>query len=352
MLEGGRSVVEAQAACKDRRAGQFCRLCGAWLGALGLEPDYRQFIEHMVEVFELVRDVLADDGTLWLNIGDSYANDGKWGGSTGGKHVNGLHGQSAGLGRGKRYTGLKPKDLCMIPARLAIALQDAGWWVRSDIIWNKPNQMPESITDRPTKSHEYIFLLSKSERYYYDQAAIRERASDGTHDARGRSDAHKWADGGPYEHGQTIAKSFEHMRKVKPVARWDTEPGPHTAIAHAKPNGRRRRKLVADNSGIKNNRSFDAAMAVMPDSRNKRSVWTVATEAFSEAHFATFPRKLIEPCILAGAPPGGIVLDPFMGSGTTAQVAEHLGRQWVGCELQRDYLPMQAQRLAQRALTF
>lgn len=212
----------------------------------------------------------------------------------------------------------------MIPARVAIALQDDGWYLRSDIIWSKPACMPESVKDRPTKSHEYIFLLAKSERYFYDLEAIKEPASPDTNAryARGRSDAHKYSDGGPG--GQTIARTLGHMANKRKMA----EPG----------------------SGIKNNSSFDAAMAIMPDFRNKRTVWTVNTEPFPEAHFATFPPALILPCILAGCPVDGTVLDPFMGAATVALVAKENGRKAIGCELNAEYIDMAARRLSQEVL--
>lgn len=366
-----RGAHQERNAVKDYQAGRFCTLCGAWLGCLGLEPDYRMFIAHMVEVFACVWDVLADDGTLWLNLGDSYASSPPGNKTLGVSASSGLHGvdsrryretlaRSVATKHNTICAGLKPKDLCLIPARVAIALQEAGWYVRSDIIWHKPNPMPESITDRPTKAHEYLFLLAKSERYYYDADAIKEPASPDTHARyrRGRSDAHKWADGGPYEHGQTIAKGFEHMavpselerrQHAIPVAGWDKAPGGHSTLRHNR-GDKSARKLAAAGSGTKNNESFDAAMAVMPEDRNKRSVWTIATEAFPEAHFATFPSALIEPCVLAGSRKGDVVLDPFMGSGTTAQVAEALGRHWIGAEMQEEYLALQRGRLAQRAL--
>ncbi|MGY8624279.1 DNA-methyltransferase [Chromobacterium violaceum] len=148
-------------------------------GQLGMEPTLQEFMANMVEVFELCRQLLADDGTLWLNMGDSYANDGKWGGHTGGKHASALH--TSPVGRNKRYTGLKPKDLVGQPWRLAFALQEAGWWLRQDIIWYKPNPMPESVRDRCTKAHEYLFLLTKGERYFFDQDAILEPVSPNTH---------------------------------------------------------------------------------------------------------------------------------------------------------------------------
>jgi site-specific DNA-methyltransferase (cytosine-N4-specific) len=203
-----------------------------------------------------------------------------------------------------------------MPARVALALQADGWWIRQDIIWSKPNPMPESITDRCTKAHEYLFLLAKSERYLCDMGAIREPASEGANARRAT------------------------------VAGWAAGPGAYNTIEHAKTKPGRR-KLAQIGSGIKNNSSFDAAMAVMPEWRNKRSVWTVPTFAYPEAHFATFPPALIEPCILAGSRPGDVVFDPFMGSGTTAMVASSLGRQYLGCELSPEYEAMSRSRASQ-----
>ena len=255
-------------------------------GQLGLEQTPDEYIAAMVGVFRCVRDVLADDGTLWLNIGDSYANDGKWGGSSGGKHAKALHGNTS-IGRTKVTTGLKPKDLIGIPWLLAFALRADGWYLRQDIIWSKPNPMPESVRDRCTKAHEYLFLLSKSARYFFDSDAMRE-------------DAVKGAAGSSFNTGKTA----EHQM----------------------------------------GRSSDAER-VEDGKRNRRSVWTVATRPYKGAHFATFPPALIEPCILAGSRPGDIVLDPFMGSGTTAAVALQHGRQYLGCELNAEYGALQAERI-------
>ncbi len=344
-------------------------------GQIGLEASVWKWLDKMVEVFELVREVLTDDGTLWLNLGDSYASNGGagWQGKTGQRADRRFTAQrdSVGLRRATRRApiGIKPKDLMGQPWRVAFALQEAGWYLRQDIVWSKPNPMPESVKDRFCKSHEYVFLLSKSERYYFDQDAVKEPASLDTHAryARGRSDSHKYADGGPG--GQTIAKTFEHMRK--PVGGWDMGLGRHSTIEHAtspkypeqgeehrtkagladSERKFRPRKLAAPGSGTKANTDFDSAMRDMPDKRNKRSVWTISPEPFSGAHFATLPRALVEPCILAGSRPVDIVLDPFLGSGTVAQVAYALGRQWVGFELQRAYLPLIEQRLQQRNLS-
>lgn len=301
--------------------GAFCA-CGAWRGHLGLEPTPDLYVEHLVEVFRELRRVLAGDGTLWLNLGDCYATDAP-GASYG--WTNGKESQRDKETK-KAYahvrTGLPAKNLVGIPWRVAFALQADGWWLRSDIVWAKPNPMPESVTDRPTKAHEYLFLLTKAERYYYDAEAIKERASEGTHERRA-----KYASG------------------KKPVAGWATGSGDHSARGHARAKGGTR-KLADEGSGIKNNQSFDAAMAVMPEWRNKRSVWTIVTEAFPEAHFATFPQALVEPCILAGSRPGDLVLDPFAGSCTVGVVALRHGRRFLGLELNPVYVEMGRRRIA------
>lgn len=317
-------------------------------GQIGLEQTPQEYVAALVAVFREARRVLRDDGTLWLNLGDSYAQDKKWGGSTGGKHVKSLHGDS-GIGRNRHKTGLEGKNLIGIPWRTAFALQDAGWILRSEIIWSKPNAMPEPVTDRPTKAHEQIFLFAKSQHYYYDQEAIAEPSQ-----SEGGGDfSQAYADAQPEHGGLSARKSYT--------------------------------------------------------TRNKRSVWTVSTKSFKGAHFATFPTELIEPCILAGSPQtacavcgapyvriterepmqikksgradkmgkkgrtqasgtmvsparsltvgfasscrcnsettAGVVLDPFMGSGTTALVARYHGRHYLGCELNADYIDIANQRL-------
>ena len=261
-------------------------------GQIGLEQTPEQYIAAMVEVFRCVRDVLSDDGTLWLNIGDSYANDGKWGGSSGGKHAKALHGNTS-IGRTKVTTGLKPKDLIGIPWMLAFALRADGWYLRQDIIWHKPNPMPESVRDRCTKAHEYVFLMSKSERYFFDSEAMKEPAVSTAPSGNGFAGRQ----GGSERVGLLSGGAGTDER-------W--QPG---------------------------------------GTRNRRSVWTVATRPYKGAHFATFPPALIEPCILAGSRPGDIVLDPFMGSGTTASVALQHGRQYLGCELNAEYGALQAERI-------
>lgn len=337
-------------------------------GQIGLEQSPDAYVAEMVVVFREVRRVLRDDGTLWLNLGDSYANDAKWGGASGGKHVSALHGNSS-IGRSKKTTGLKPKDLIGVPWMVAFALRADGWWLRQDNIWAKRNCMPESVRDRTTRAHEYLFMLTKAERYFYDATAIEEEGDvpAGTRAAKGsnvRSEL-KGVNGRPPEY-------FEYTGK-----------------------------------------------------RNKRSVWWVATQPFPEAHFATFPPDLIEPCILAGTSErgccrecgalwvrqtsravslesgsgragrkptgkgaGGVqtdsgtydirmgpvvstqtvgweasctcggepvpctVLDPFGGAGTTALVADRLGRNAILCELNPEYADMARRRVARDAGLF
>ena len=273
-------------------------------GQIGLEETPEEYIKAMVEVFRCVWDVLEDDGTLWLNIGDSYAARYR---QSGPEHAGALTRASKGVLTDivrDRPTGLKEKDLIGIPWMLAFALRADGWYLRQDIIWHKPNPMPESVQDRCTKAHEYIFLMSKSQKYYYDHEAIKEASSD----PEGSANRYKapFFAGEKHESGGYSATGATHTKGMK---------------------------------------EFDG-------NRNKRSVWTVTTKPYAGAHFAVFPSDLIEPCIMAGAPVGGIVLDPFMGSGTTAQVAQNLGRQYLGCELNPEYKPLQDKRLSQQSLFF
>jgi DNA modification methylase len=254
-------------------------------------------VANTVLIFRAVRRVLRDDATAWINLGDSYAS-----------------GKGTCYNPGGGHSSLKPKDLVGVPWMVAFALRADGWYLRQDIIWQKPNPMPESVTDRCTKAHEYIFLLAKSQKYYYDADAIKEPASYSTHERRA-------------------------------LAKIENKSNPDSMK-----NGIRPRKLAAPGEGIKNNSSFDAAMAIMPEIRNKRSVWTVTTKPYAEAHFATFPPDLIKPCILAGCPAGGTVLDPFLGSGTTAYVAKDLGRNAIGIELNPEYVKLAEKRCAQEVL--
>jgi DNA modification methylase len=280
-------------------------------GQIGLEPTPDEYVAKMVDVFREVRRVLRDDGTLWLNLGDSYASPTKGSGGAGkstlgpNKDLQNIRFQKM---EPRRFEcGLAPKHLIGIPWRVAFALQAAGWYLRQDIIWQKPNPMPESVTDRCTKAHEYIFMLTKSSRYYYDNEAVKEPAVKGA----ARSSF-------------TKSKTAEHQ-----LGRASTTPRKQDGhgVRHA---------------GFNDRYDFDNPS----ETRNRRSVWTVSTKPYKGAHFATFPPDLIEPCVLAGSRPGDIVLDPFMGSGTTAGVAMKHGRQYLGCELNTEYGALQAARIA------
>jgi len=257
---------------------------------IGLEQTPEEYIEEMVNVFRLVRDNLTDDGTLWLNIGDSYYNYRPGKGANYPKQSVSETRQDLPTNSNKRANkldGLKEKDLIGIPWMLAFALRADGWYLRQDIIWHKPNPMPESVRDRCTKSHEYIFLLSKSKNYYYDNEAIKEPAQDwGTRDRTN----------GKYHNEGTGLQ-------------------PHSGLT----------------------KSYSK--------KNKRSVWTINKKPYKGAHFATYPEELIKPCILAGSEKNDIVLDPFMGSGTTAAVARSLGRYYIGCELHNDYSELIKERV-------
>ena len=388
-LEGGSQRPESQDGPQSVKQGAFCRGCNAWRGSLGLEPTPELYVGHIVEVMREVRRVLRDDGTLWLNMGDGYASNPAKGGSG---TYNGRNGRGEGYARPLRKAiaqgadvggwtarsselrtvdappGLKPKDLLLMPARIALALQQDGWWLRSDIIWSKPNPMPESVTDRPTRSHEYVFLLAKSARYFYDAAAIRE----------------------PH----TAGHLQRHLTPSRP--RGDSRIASKGAVGHD---------------------------YLHPAGRNKRSVWEIATQPYPDAHFATFPEKLVEPCILAGTsewgccpecgapwvrvvekglrahdgetasaypkgttakrlallrqaarerggeyqndsrttgwrptcdhggePVAAVVCDPFAGSGTVGVVAARLGRRAVLVDANPDYCAMARQRTAQMGL--
>lgn len=316
---------------------------------IGREPTLGEFLETMVGVFDLCREVLADDGTMWVNMGDSYATSGGPPTTATGKGVPSSWTNRAQDFRTRPEGRIKPKDLMGQPWRLAFALQDAGWWLRQDIVWQKPNPMPESVRDRCTKAHEYIFLLSRSEKYYFDQGAILEPVSANTH-ARLAQDVQNQigssrANGGAKTNGN-----------MKAVGRRQVDPGnvPDSGLIGANSRGvgwGHGTDAEQRNRGrVKNNASFNDAMAIMPTERNRRSVWTIPTEGYKGAHFATFPRALIEPCILAGAPAGGVVLDIFMGSGTTAQVAEQLGRKWIGIDIDVRNKALQTERLRQPSL--
>lgn len=295
-------------------------------GQIGLESTPEEYVSKMVSVFREVRRVLRDDGTLWLNIGDSY-NAGRDGGHAGGGAQAKLA-RHAGIQRsGANAPGLKPKDLVGIPWMLAFALRADGWYLRQDIIWHKPNPMPESVTDRCTKSHEYIFLLSKSARYYYDSEGIKEPAVCGHLPGNNSHRAETAYDEGD-KHHRTKKGLVAYAKKVRESAANGSFNGKTEAMANTGQN----------------------AFRAVVDKRNKRSVWTVATKPYKGAHFATFPQKLIEPCILAGCPEGGVVLDPFSGAGTTAMVARDNGRRYIGIELNPEYVELSNQRLSQGVL--
>jgi DNA modification methylase len=283
----GKAFTDACGKCGARRVDR----------QIGLEPTPDEFVAALVGVFREVRRVLADDGTVWLNLGDSYASHDPGGRrpgeflNPGGRQPMNEGAQARNRAGTYRPNGVKAKDLIGIPWMVAFALRADGWFLRSDIIWAKPNPMPESVTDRPTKAHEYLFLLSKSARYFYDAAAIREDAS-------------------------------SHLRQNSLRDDWGPKAEQIDRTWHGPPKDR-----------------YDEP------NRNKRSVWTVATQPFPGAHFATFPPKLIEPCILAGCPEGGMVLDPFAGAGTTGMVALRHGRSFVGCELSPEYVRLARDRI-------
>jgi DNA modification methylase len=265
-------------------------------GQLGLEGTPEEYVAHMVEVFREVRRVLRDDGTLWLNLGDSYAANRTYqvpSTKGGPKHApaQGFDGSSSHV-----PTGMKPKDLVGIPWMVAFALRVDGWYLRSDIIWHKPNPMPEAVKDRPTKAHEYIFLMSKSEKYFYDEEAVREDA---------------------------VCKR-KPGRKITDTRETYGMGGGNSGL-----NGMMERYHNGD----------------MPTQRNRRSVWTIPTIPFKGAHFAVFPTDLVEPCVKAGSSVGSIVLDPFSGSGTVGVVCKNLGRSFIGIDLNPEYCEMARKRI-------
>lgn len=364
----GRTNVTEQTRQNDS-LGAWCQICNAWRGCFGLEPTPELYVIHAVAIFREVWRVLRHDGTLWLNLGDCYATGaGKVGECPGGGEQgarwrgdidrirdgkrgyrtdrldNGRGDQPAELRQKTRATrdgshagkhtaiaslgpmqqpnrmpipGLKPKDLVGIPWRVAFALQTDGWYLRRDIIWHKPNPMPESVTDRPTTSHEYVFLLAKSGSYFYDADAIAEPCAYG-HEAK--YDPGTNGMGG----GRSYAGTGATTRRFK--------------------SGNKERKFREDYGGNPDHPSnLGFGFPWEGTTRNKRSVWTVATSPYPEAHYATFPPDLVTPCILAGSRVGDLVLDPFFGSGTVGRVAEQFNRRWIGCDL--GYQELQAKRL-------
>ena len=270
-------------------------------GQLGLEPTPQEYVQKLVNIFREIWSVLKDDGTVWLNLGDSYAS----GGTGGNSNKSTLQGYSSENTKNRQMQlnqisrkppkGLKPKDLVGIPWRVAFALQDDGWYLRQDIIWHKPNPMPESVKDRCTKAHEYVFLLTKTQKYYYNHDAIKEPAA-----YDGRKDT-KMKGSNKYKNS-VIPGQAEHSMASRGHERWQWSNG-------------------------------------IPV-KNKRSVWTVNTKPCKEAHFAVFPQELINPCVLAGCPQDGVVLDPFMGRGTTGEVALLNNKHFIGIELSEKYLTL------------
>ena len=274
-------------------------------GQLGLESTPEEFVENLVNVFREVKRVLKDDGTCWLNLGDSYYGGG-WKGASLNKNSGDIQKAHKGTHCGEqikhdpKHPIIKTKDLVGIPWRVAFALQADGWYLRQDIIWHKPNPMPESVQDRCTKAHEYIFLLTKSANYFYDADAVREPVAE-----------------------SSIGRLNQNI---------DQQVGTTRANGGKKSNGNL--KAVGD----------------IEKGRNKRSVWTITTKPYKEAHFAVFPPELPELCIKAGSKEGDTVLDPFFGSGTTGWVAQRLGRKWIGIELNAKYIKIAEKRFAQREL--
>ncbi len=330
-------------------ASDLCEKCGAWRGQLGLEPTPGLYVNHIVQVFREVRRVLRDDGTLWLDMGDSYFGDSpvRMKGSEAFSET--WDASQTRLRGGTRRSsasvdGLKPKDLVGMPWRVAFALQADGWWLRSDIVWAKPNPMPESVTDRPTKAHEYIFLMAKSRTYYYNADAIREPILSSPSDLR---------------------KMVERLDRIGGKSLTDTDPlhagnretnvgrkravgNPETARVLLARSGNKNRKFRADYGGVEDSRSHQAFGVPWEETpglgRNARTVWTVPTQPYPEAHFATFPEALAERCIKTGTKAGDTVLDPFAGSGTLGAVARSLGRSAILIEIKEQYVALARQR--------
>ena len=330
-LDGGkRTVGHAQ-----EGFGGYCSRCGAVRvdQQIGLEPTPEAYVGRLVEVFREVRRVLREDGTCWVNLGDSYA--GSWGSmSYAGDDLAarrfGGDGQKIARPVTSRLTkALKSKDLVGIPWRVAFALQADGWWLRSDIVWEKPNPMPESVTDRPTRSHEYVFLMTKAQRYYYDADAIKEPAVG--------------------DHPRYIHDEYQAPGQPRHRALYLTDKQAASGLrtyAGFNSRWRKRQDPVGGNKYRARHHGEPGVFTGAP-TRNKRDVWTIPTAQFPGTHFATFPEKLVEPMILAGCPVGGTVLDPFAGSGTTLAVANRLGRHAIGIELNPDYVRLIEARCAQ-----
>ncbi|MDF1546115.1 MAG: site-specific DNA-methyltransferase, partial [bacterium] len=276
------------------------------------EESLDDYFAKIMDVCRELRRVLREDGTFWLNMGDVYAGSGRGRDGDGTRNPD-----TAGL---KQSVGFKPKDLIGLGWMLVLMLQADGWWLRSEIIWNKPACMPGSQKDRPTLAHEHLFLLTKSAKYYYNYEAILE----------------------PY--AESPLKHYALM-----PAGWFASPESNRVIEH-RPSSHKGSKFNKGKTAVHQQRSSDAPRKDNPKGRMKRTVWTIPTQPTKEAHFAAYPEKLIEPCILAGSRPGDIVLDPFHGSGTTGRVAERLGRHWIGIDLNAEYVELANKRTAQTGI--
>lgn len=287
-------------------------------GQIGLEDTPEECVQKMVIIFREVRRVLKDDGTIWVNLGDSH-----FGGNRGNQGKN----ADVVVPRMSIHNGVKPKDLVGFPWMVAFALRADGWYLRSDIIWSKPNPMPESVRDRPTKAHEYLFLLSKSRKYYYDADAIRTNMK-----------------------GSTLARLDQNIANQNGSTRAYGGTRPDRPMKSVFSNANKERGHERPHNGFKNDWDAMPKEEQQKNGANKRTVWEIATYPFSDAHFATFPPALVEPCILAGSAPGDIILDPFFGSGTTGSVANKHGRQAIGIELNTDYCELSLKRFDQKYL--
>jgi DNA modification methylase len=327
-------------------------------GQYGLEPTLAEYLDNMVAVFREARRVLRSDGTLWLNIGDSY--NAYNGGAGPGSKLS----QRQSAARPALTTGyslqnkdLKPKDLMLVPHRLALALQDDGWWVRSEIIWHKLSAMPESVTDRPTKAHEHIWLLSKSERYYYDAAAASEPVTQDERRPTFRGGA--YCNDSTFDNSEGGKTTDTGNVRVKVPSGWDTKAGAHGTVhregrtqepEYTKRSGNKERKpasargVPVDTDGSTNG-AVAGSIPWEGSTRNWRDVWSLGPEPFKEAHFATFPTEIPRRAIVAGCPIGGTVLDPFGGAGTTGLVADRLQRSAILIELNPEYAAMAERRI-------
>lgn len=298
------------------------------IGQLGAEKTPESYVSKMVHIFREVRRTIRSGGTLWLNLGDTYAGGGRGGTANAGDKQMTNRGSTA-LSPSGYVKGIKQKDLVGIPWRVAFALQADGWYLRQDIIWHKPNPMPESVTDRCTKAHEYIFLLTKSAKYYFDADAIKEPAVWGCE--------------------KRIDRQTENNKSMPDKLRNGIRPSWKGSKFHTGKTGEHQLGRASKKRGEFNGKTESMpgrnAFRAITEMRNKRSVWTVTTKPYAGAHFATFPKDLIEPCIKSGCPADGLVLDPFMGAGTTAIVAKNLGRNYTGIELNPAYIELAKKRM-------